>query len=139
LVRVFGLAWRVRPPHLAATGRGPGKLALAFGQVTRDSGVLDGVPGLALGGIDPVRPGELLFHFALDNAGLPETESLVDDRAAVQSLVAGHVAIHVVQQVWVRGGGELRSPAGHGGTAFHGLSVPDTLPDDDARVKKRMR
>jgi hypothetical protein len=75
--------------------------------MTDDRGASKLIPGLARGGINAIRSGELGLQGELQCASTPQAECLVDDSAAIQFGVSGDIDIDAGQQVWIDGGGDF--------------------------------
>src|SRR5262252_7479095 len=86
------------------------------------------VPRPSLGRVDTVRSSELGFKSALQFAGAPQAQRLVDDRAAVQVGVSRDIGVDAGQQIWIEGGGDFGAATGVG-RGGHGQSIEDISPD----------
>ena len=85
------------------------------------------IPRVALGWIHAVRVCELGGQGEFKFAGVPQPQSLVDNRAAIEVGMGGDIGVYAGEQIGVERGGDFGTTA-DGWTARHGHSVPTECP-----------
>jgi hypothetical protein len=96
--RLVGITWltgRMGQPDFASARLSH---ALSSGSESPSGhGAPNGIPGHAFGWIHSIRFGELPFHRPLQFAASPESQRLINHRAAVQFGMCGHVGVNCRQ------------------------------------------